>query len=213
MQWHCFGHGRCPSLTLHNSPSPASPPLTSPPLCTPLHPNHLQGKDVFEAFYKRDLAKRLMLGKSASEELEKGMIAKLKAECGAQFTAKLEGMFNDMEVSRDLLDSFHRAQQFTSRLPAGVDVNVQVGQGEGAGRGGGVCCDDVAWCAYGLMVAACGAVCSGGKAGRSGHACCWLGGQGGQDLWLILKPQLHDGVCSRTRGYRAWHSLHLAQRW
>jgi cullin-4 len=53
---------------------------------------------VYEAFYKRDLAKRLMLGKSSSEELVKAMIARLKAECGAQFTAKLEGMFNDMEV-------------------------------------------------------------------------------------------------------------------
>lgn len=30
-----------------------------------------QGKDVFEAFYKRDLAKRLLLGKSASIDSEK----------------------------------------------------------------------------------------------------------------------------------------------
>lgn len=39
---------------------------------------YLQGKDVFEAFYKRDLAKRLLLGKSSSFDLEKSMIAKLK---------------------------------------------------------------------------------------------------------------------------------------
>ena len=54
-----------------------------------------QGKDVFEAFYKKDLAKRLLLGRSASNDAEKGMITKLKAECGAQFTNKLEGMFKD----------------------------------------------------------------------------------------------------------------------
>lgn len=40
---------------------------------------YLQGKDVFEAFYKKDLAKRLLLGKSSSFDLEKSMIAKLKA--------------------------------------------------------------------------------------------------------------------------------------
>jgi cullin 4 len=36
------------------------------------------GKDVFEAFYKKDLAKRLLLGKSASVDSEKSMLAKLK---------------------------------------------------------------------------------------------------------------------------------------
>lgn len=42
----------------------------------------IHGKDVFEAFYKKDLAKRLLLGKSASIDLEKAMVARLKAECG-----------------------------------------------------------------------------------------------------------------------------------
>ncbi|KAF3628237.1 Cullin-4A [Capsicum annuum] len=56
----------------------------------------IQGKDVFEAFYKKDLAKRLLLGKSASIDAEKSMISKLKTECGSQFTNKLEGMFKDI---------------------------------------------------------------------------------------------------------------------
>jgi hypothetical protein len=56
-------------------------------------PPPLQGKDVFEAFYKKDLAKRLLIGKSASIDAEKSMISKLKTECGSQFTNKLEGMF------------------------------------------------------------------------------------------------------------------------
>ena len=37
----------------------------------------MQGKDVFEAFYKKDLAKRLLLGKSASIDAEKSMITKV----------------------------------------------------------------------------------------------------------------------------------------
>ena len=53
----------------------------------------IHGKDVFEAFYKKDLAKRLLVGKSASVDSEKSMLSKLKAECGAGFTSKLEGMF------------------------------------------------------------------------------------------------------------------------
>jgi cullin 4 len=38
----------------------------------------VHGKDVFEAFYKKDLAKRLLLGKSASADAERSMLAKLK---------------------------------------------------------------------------------------------------------------------------------------
>ena len=37
----------------------------------------IKGKDVFEAFYKKDLAKRLLLGKSASIDAEKSMISKV----------------------------------------------------------------------------------------------------------------------------------------
>ncbi len=33
---------------------------------------------MFEAFYKKDLAKRLLLGKSASFDAEKSMLLKLK---------------------------------------------------------------------------------------------------------------------------------------
>ncbi|XP_032331277.1 cullin-4B-like [Camelus ferus] len=38
----------------------------------------IYGKDIFEAFYKKDLAKRLLLGKSASIDAEKSMLFKLK---------------------------------------------------------------------------------------------------------------------------------------
>ena len=64
---------------------------------------------MFEAFYKKDLAKRLLLGRSASADSEKGMITKLKAECGAQFTNKLEGMFKDCDLSRDIMASFRHS--------------------------------------------------------------------------------------------------------
>ncbi|KAF6211064.1 hypothetical protein GE061_014177 [Apolygus lucorum] len=66
----------------------------------------IHGKDVFEAFYKKDLAKRLLVGKSASVDAEKSMLSKLKQECGGGFTSKLEGMFKDMELSKDINVAF-----------------------------------------------------------------------------------------------------------
>lgn len=66
----------------------------------------IQEKDVFEKYYKQHLAKRLLLGRSVSDDAERNMIAKLKTECGYQFTSKLEGMFTDMKLSNDTMDGF-----------------------------------------------------------------------------------------------------------
>ena len=38
----------------------------------------VHGKAVFEAFYKKDLARRLLMGRSASNDAEKSMLARLK---------------------------------------------------------------------------------------------------------------------------------------
>ncbi|XP_010923713.1 cullin-4 [Elaeis guineensis] len=86
----------------------------------------IQGKDVFEAFYKKDLAKRLLLGKSASIDAEKSMISKLKTECGSQFTNKLEGMFKDIELSKEINDSFKQSSQARTKLPTGIEMSVHV---------------------------------------------------------------------------------------
>lgn len=94
----------------------------------------LQGKDVFEAFYKKDLAKRLLLGKSASIDAEKSMINKLKAECGHQFTSAMEGMFRDMEVSKDLMAGFKTF--VTARAGHGRDATAAASS-SGAMRLGG----------------------------------------------------------------------------
>ncbi len=39
----------------------------------------VHGKAVFEAFYKRDLARRLLLQRSASADAEKSMLTRLKS--------------------------------------------------------------------------------------------------------------------------------------
>jgi cullin 3 len=69
---------------------------------------YLQDKDVFEEFYKVLLAKRLLTARGTSDEAEKLVIAKLKAECGYQFTSKLEGMFKDISISKDLMELYRK---------------------------------------------------------------------------------------------------------
>jgi cullin 3 len=67
---------------------------------------YIADKDVFERYYKGHLAKRLLQGRSVSDDAERGMLAKLKVECGYQFTHKLEGMFHDMKLSVDTMHAY-----------------------------------------------------------------------------------------------------------
>uniref|UniRef100_UPI003AAEF061 cullin-4A isoform X2 n=1 Tax=Centroberyx gerrardi TaxID=166262 RepID=UPI003AAEF061 len=88
----------------------------------------IHGKDVFEAFYKKDLAKRLLVGKSASVDAEKSMLSKLKHECGAAFTSKLEGMFKDMELSKDIMIQFKQVHSYTQNQsePSNIELTVNI---------------------------------------------------------------------------------------
>jgi cullin-4 len=89
----------------------------------------ISGKDAFEAFYKKDLAKRLLFNRSFSIDTEKSAISRLKAECGAHFTSKLEGMFTDSDLSKDIMSSFRGSQEAAKELAAvcpGTDISVQV---------------------------------------------------------------------------------------
>lgn len=94
----------------------------------------LQEKDVFERYYKQHLAKRLLGGRTTSDDAERSFIVKLKTECGYQFTSKIEGMFNDMRTSRDAMSSFRARLEeesmstgaSVSELLGGIDLTVQV---------------------------------------------------------------------------------------
>ncbi|RDD40923.1 Cullin-3-B [Trichoplax sp. H2] len=81
--------------------------------------------DVFEKYYKQHLAKRLLLGKSSSNEMENSMIFKLKSECGCQFTSKLEGMFKDMSVSETVMEKFKKHLD-SSQTTINFDLNIRV---------------------------------------------------------------------------------------
>lgn len=55
-------------------------------------------KDVFRAFYSTGLAKRLLLNKSASDDMERNMIVKLQKEMGDEFTSG-DVMMKDLQLS------------------------------------------------------------------------------------------------------------------
>ncbi|CAI0402055.1 unnamed protein product [Linum tenue] len=84
---------------------------------------YLQEKDVFEKYYKQHLAKRLLSGKTVSDDAERSLIVKLKTECGYQFTSKLEGMFTDMKTSQDTMQGFYASHP---ELGEGPTLVVQV---------------------------------------------------------------------------------------
>lgn len=86
---------------------------------------YLQEKDVFEKYYKQHLAKRLLGGRSVSDDVERQMITKLKQECGYQFTSKLEGMFMDMKMSADTQQNFRVANGGESKVE-GIELVVNV---------------------------------------------------------------------------------------
>lgn len=69
--------------------------------------HHLVDKDIFETAYKNHLARRLLAGRTTSnEDQERIFIAHLKRECGVSVASSLEGMFGDRAQSDDLNDKF-----------------------------------------------------------------------------------------------------------
>ena len=86
----------------------------------------VHGKAVFEAFYKKDLARRLLMGRSASFDAERNMLTRLKNECGPSFTHNLESMFKDMDLAREEMMSYRQLQEDRGIKSAGPDLGVSV---------------------------------------------------------------------------------------
>jgi cullin 1 len=67
---------------------------------------YIEDKDVYQKFYSRMLAKRLLYANDISEDIEMRMIGRLKDACDMKFTSNLQRMVQDIHVSRDLDMSF-----------------------------------------------------------------------------------------------------------
>jgi cullin 1 len=86
---------------------------------------YIEDKDVFQKFYSKMLAKRLVQHMSASDDAEASMISKLKQACGFEYTSKLQRMFQDIGVSKDLNENFKRHLS-NSGEPLDIDFSIQV---------------------------------------------------------------------------------------
>jgi len=86
---------------------------------------YIEDKDVFQKFYSKMLAKRLVQHMSASDDAEASMISKLKQACGFEYTSKLQRMFQDIGVSKDLNENFKR-HLTNSGEPLDIDFSIQV---------------------------------------------------------------------------------------
>ncbi|XP_070546988.1 cullin-1-like [Ptychodera flava] len=86
---------------------------------------YIEDKDVFQKFYAKMLAKRLVQHNSASDDAEASMISKLKQACGFEYTSKLQRMFQDIGVSKDLNEQF-KGHLKNSNEPLDIDFTIQV---------------------------------------------------------------------------------------
>jgi len=66
----------------------------------------LSDKDIFSKYYKGFLSQRLIQSKSLNEDYERSFVEKLKRECGPFYTSKIEIMFKDISISKQLVVEF-----------------------------------------------------------------------------------------------------------
>ena len=86
---------------------------------------YIEDKDVFQKFYSKMLAKRLVQHMSASDDAEASMISKLKQACGFEYTNKLQRMFQDVGVSKDLNANFDKHLK-SANDSLDIDFQIQV---------------------------------------------------------------------------------------
>lgn len=87
---------------------------------------YLQDKDLFQTYYQRHLARRLLHGKSESHDVEKQIISRMKQEMGQQFTSKFEGMFRDLVTSSELTTNYREHVRKVLEGDKRIDLNINV---------------------------------------------------------------------------------------
>jgi len=70
---------------------------------------YLECEDVFNNYYQKDFAARLLSGK-ANDDSERAVISSLKVKCGRDFARKLQEMFKDMQISKELDAEYGRKE-------------------------------------------------------------------------------------------------------
>ncbi|KIK67321.1 hypothetical protein GYMLUDRAFT_37412 [Collybiopsis luxurians FD-317 M1] len=119
------------SLAKLDSSSSTAPTNTQNNQDTAFHSHLLQvlslyrfseDKDVFRAFYHRQLAKRLLLGRSASSDAEAGILRMLKEQYDPEFDMG-ENMFKDLSLSAEMMREY-RSSKFIGQGDDNLEVRV-----------------------------------------------------------------------------------------
>jgi len=86
---------------------------------------YISDKDLFAEFYRKRLARRLLQDKSASDDHERSILTRLKQQCGAQFTSKMEGMVTDLQLAREKQQAFEEWRERKDKQLS-IDLSVTV---------------------------------------------------------------------------------------
>ena len=86
----------------------------------------LHSRDIFITAYTNYLAIRLLNKIFLSKDAEELMLQKLKVECGHNTVNKLAQMFNDINISRDLMTEFRNTQTHKNMLASGVEFTAEI---------------------------------------------------------------------------------------
>ena len=70
---------------------------------------YIEDRDYFQKFYAKFLSRRLVSFASASTDAEESMIARLKEACGFEYTSKIQRMFTEAGLSKELNDRFQES--------------------------------------------------------------------------------------------------------
>lgn len=70
---------------------------------------YTEGRDYFQKFYAKFLSRRLVSFASVSSDAEESMIARLKEACGFEYTSKIQRMFTEATLSKELNERFQES--------------------------------------------------------------------------------------------------------
>lgn len=71
---------------------------------------YMEDRDYFQKFYAKFLSRRLVSFSSVSADAEESMISRLKDLCGFEYTSKLQRMFTEAGLSKELNDRFQASE-------------------------------------------------------------------------------------------------------
>ncbi|KAK8611861.1 hypothetical protein V6N13_131899 [Hibiscus sabdariffa] len=88
--------------------------------------DYLIDKDVFAEFYRKKLARRLLFDRITNDDHERSILSKLKQQCGAPFTSKMEGMVTDVVLAKENQASFQEYLRNNPDVHPGFDFTATV---------------------------------------------------------------------------------------